>query len=78
MSDDLPPYEGSNWLHLTDEELVHLVGIARGILRVSVEEKIQHLAGALRQRLVQRALLPQAEAIPSHVRTDRGGLEFPE
>jgi hypothetical protein len=72
MTDELPPYEGQNWLMLTDDELRHL---ADGYLTDAVASKARRLKQALINRLsARRQLEPQAEAIPSHVRTDRGGL----
>jgi hypothetical protein len=71
MSDDLPPYQGQNWLCLTDAELREIV---TAVVPPNWFLKKAYLAlAALDKRLTERAKL--AEAIPSHVRTDRGGLE---
>jgi hypothetical protein len=60
MTDELPPYEGSNWLHLTDAELRHL---ADGYVSMAVLAQAQRLEQALDKRLAERAQLPPAEAI---------------
>ncbi len=71
MSDELPPYEGQNWLCLTDAELRQLSqGPEEWPMSVSV--KVQHLVEALGKRLAARAQLQPAEVITA--RTDRGGL----
>jgi hypothetical protein len=73
MSAELPPYEGQNWLCLTDAEVLLLGGV---MLPSWLAGKVQRLTVALEQRLAANATLPHtAEALPSHVRTDRGGLE---
>ncbi len=75
MSDELPPYEGQNWLCLTDEELLWMRDF--DYLPQSVHDKLAHLTEQLQARLAERAKLPPAEPIPAGVRTDRGGLEQP-
>ncbi len=70
MNDELSPYEGQNWLCLTDAELRQLAGCE---LRADVLEKVQRLEQALDQRLADNAKLTHtAEVITA--RTDRGGL----
>jgi hypothetical protein len=70
------------WLLVTDYELREL---ASGVVVESIARQARRLAEELAVKLQRNAQKPlakskkaKAEAIPSHVRTDRGGLEFPE
>ncbi len=76
MSDDLPPYEGQNWLCLTDAEVQQwATGELSLALVEKLRDKVRRLKEALDKRLAERAQLPPAEVITA--RTDRGGLEQP-
>jgi hypothetical protein len=55
MSDDLPPYQGQNWLCLTDAELRELTTMPDAPVWFMV--KVGRLLMALEQRLVENAAL---------------------
>jgi hypothetical protein len=76
MASDLPPYQGQNWLCLTDAEVLLLGGV---MMPSWLAGKVQRLTVALEQRLAVNATLPQpAEALPADARTDRSGLLIEE